>query len=312
MAIALHQRHYRFGLDNGTEATHTWHAAEDTPVTLLADVPFLLRIAVWEEGGTNAPNTTNQFQCRRNGGAWQNITTTSTICKAVAVAAFANGDHCTQRLTARSPFEANAQGCTEDGNSGGNQNDILANGSSETEAGLQLVGADLVSGDTIEFRVTTTPAAISVYDVIPSATVQKSSVSPSRSGSLSPSVSSSLSESVSASRSPSTSVSVSESVSASYSPGPGSLVRIAYLVLEVPNATQFSRPTADVAAGTWTPSSGSDLYVMLDETSASDADYIRSGADPVDDTAKLAVTGIILPGPGTITLRLRGKWTEAT
>ena len=37
---------------------------------------------------------------------------------------------------------------------------------------------------------------------------------------------------------------------------------------------QYARPTSDVSAGTWTASSGSDLFAMLDETAASDADYI--------------------------------------
>ena len=37
---------------------------------------------------------------------------------------------------------------------------------------------------------------------------------------------------------------------------------------------QFARPDADTSAGNWTASSGSDLYAMLDESSASDSDYI--------------------------------------
>lgn len=44
--------------------------------------------------------------------------------------------------------------------------------------------------------------------------------------------------------------------------------------------TTFQRaaPTSDVAAGSWTPSSGTDLFAMLDEASPSDADYIKTGA----------------------------------
>ena len=44
--------------------------------------------------------------------------------------------------------------------------------------------------------------------------------------------------------------------------------------------TQLLYPVADIIANSWTPSSGSDLYAMLDESSASDADYIRSPDDP--------------------------------
>lgn len=37
---------------------------------------------------------------------------------------------------------------------------------------------------------------------------------------------------------------------------------------------QYVRPVSDISAGTWTASSGSDLFSMLDETAADDADYI--------------------------------------
>jgi len=36
-------------------------------------------------------------------------------------------------------------------------------------------------------------------------------------------------------------------------------------------------PVSDVAAGSWLPSSGSDLYAMVDETAYSDTDYISGG-----------------------------------
>lgn len=39
-------------------------------------------------------------------------------------------------------------------------------------------------------------------------------------------------------------------------------------------APQLLYPTGDVAGGTWLPSTGTDLFACVDETSASDADYI--------------------------------------
>lgn len=307
MAIALHQRHFRFGLDNGTEATHTWVANEDTAVTLTVDTPFLLRFALWEEGGTAVPNLNSQFQCRRNGGAWQNVTTTSTICKAVAVAAFTNGQHCTRRLTQKptGTFVTNNQGCTEDGNSGGNQNDVAANGYTETEAGLQLVGSGLATGDTIEFQLTVsyTGGSSVTRDVTPAVTANKPSVSPSLSSSVSSSLSASLSESVSSSL----------SESASPSGAAGTTIQIALLAFETPDPIQYSRPSSDVSKGTWTASTGTDLWEMLNETSPDDDDYIRSGGPhPTEDTCKLGMTPMVLPGAGTVYLRVRGKWKEAT
>jgi len=43
--------------------------------------------------------------------------------------------------------------------------------------------------------------------------------------------------------------------------------------------TQYARPNADVSAGNWTPSTGSDLYAMIDEASPNDSDFIS-----VDDS----------------------------
>jgi len=39
---------------------------------------------------------------------------------------------------------------------------------------------------------------------------------------------------------------------------------------------QYARPVSDVSAGGWTASTGSDLFAMLDETTADDADYITT------------------------------------
>ena len=293
MAVELHQRHYRFGYDNGTEATHTWRAAEDTAAIVEPDVPFLLRIAVWEEGVPSgaAANTANQFQCRRNGGTWQNITTTSTICRAVAVGAFTNGANCTQRLTTKptGAFETSGAGCTEDGNSGGNANDIAAGGYSETEAGLQLVSTDLAQGDTVDFRLVCTPTAISVYNVTPTLTVTFLAQTLTQTAGID-----------------STTLLYLATVAIAGATVP-SKVRLAYLAFEVPDAPtwQHGRPKLDVAAGTWTPSTGVDLWAMLDEEVVDDADYITSAVSPSNDVAVLELTGLNRPQAGTCSVYVR-------
>lgn len=38
---------------------------------------------------------------------------------------------------------------------------------------------------------------------------------------------------------------------------------------------QFARPSSDVSTTGWVPSSGGDLYAVIDESSANDSDYIR-------------------------------------
>jgi len=173
VAVNLHTTHYRFGVEELLEATHGWHAAEDANPAqgvIANDTTFLLRFNVQETGGTAAGNTDQQFQCRLNGGTWQNITTTSTIVKAVASVAFTNGQDATKRLSGTGTFESSGDGCTEDGLSGGAQNDIAASGCSETECALQIVGADVANNDTIEFRLTS-PDFTVTNDVVPTLTV---------------------------------------------------------------------------------------------------------------------------------------------
>lgn len=73
-------------------------------------------------------------------------------------------------------------------------------------------------------------------------------------------------------------------------------------------AWQYAAPTSDVMVGGWTPSSGTALYAMVDETTADDSDYIRSGAAPDDDEARMAVEAVTAPGPGTVSVLIRGRW----
>src|SRR3990167_7364468 len=107
MAVNLHTTHYRFGIEELAESTHGWHAAEDANPAqgvIAVDTTFLLRFTVQETGGTAAGNTDQQFQCALNGGAFQNITTTSSIVKAVTTAVFANGADLSKRLSGTGTF----------------------------------------------------------------------------------------------------------------------------------------------------------------------------------------------------------------
>lgn len=48
-------------------------------------------------------------------------------------------------------------------------------------------------------------------------------------------------------------------------------------ILWIPLVTaQFARPVSDVSAGGWVASGGGSLYAAIDETPASDADYIST------------------------------------
>lgn len=174
MAVTLSQTCFQFGNDDGTQATHTFRAAENVNASLPVDTNLLLRLGIQESGGSAAANLVQQFQYQRNGGTWTDVTTSSSVIRAVAVNAFGNGDASTTRLTTLtgSPDTTNAN-CTEDGSSGGNANDVPASGHSETVLGFQVRSADVVGGDVIAFRVTVSGPTTSItYTRTPSAQVE--------------------------------------------------------------------------------------------------------------------------------------------
>lgn len=87
------------------------------------------------------------------------------------------------------------------------------------------------------------------------------------------------------------------------------------------NAVNFPAPvvlllTSDVSAGAWSPSSGSSLYAMVDESAADDADYIwtnvpatcvmafAAGTDP-NSSADHILRYRLLAGSGAIAVALK-------
>lgn len=73
----LDQARYRFGADDGTEASHTFTAAESTGVTLATGVPQLLRIQVDETAGVaTTPRLAIQYKRTDEAATeWRNLTT---------------------------------------------------------------------------------------------------------------------------------------------------------------------------------------------------------------------------------------------
>jgi hypothetical protein len=176
MAVDLRQTHFRFGRNSGLEASHAWLGNENANISFRVETTFLLRFCIQEAGGTAINNVDNQFTYNLNGAGWNNITTTSSVVKAVASNCFSDIAHCTQRLSGTGTFETSASGCTVDGLSGGGVNDIAASGCSETECSLQIVSADVNNGDTIQFRITSPDGTIT-YTVTPTLTVIKETLS---------------------------------------------------------------------------------------------------------------------------------------
>ncbi len=72
---------------------------------------------------------------------------------------------------------------------------------------------------------------------------------------------------------------------------------------------QFARPIADLTDGSWLnqAGSGTNLYASVDEAAVDDADYIQSGASPVDDACELGLGDLAVAAAGTWTARVRLK-----
>lgn len=78
---------------------------------------------------------------------------------------------------------------------------------------------------------------------------------------------------------------------------------------------QYLRPASDIAADGWLPSSGSDLYAMLDETSADDADYIYSPTNPTTQQFEVKLSAGEKPPLGStmpINIRFRAMGQNTT
>lgn len=82
-----------------------------------------------------------------------------------------------------------------------------------------------------------------------------------------------------------------------------------HLAISPASSTYIARPTSDVSAGTWTASTGSDLYAMIDESVASDSDYcVASSAG----TMEVALGSLSEPPAGwvtTVRFRINGDVT---
>jgi hypothetical protein len=54
------------------------------------------------------------------------------------------------------------------------------------------------------------------------------------------------------------------------------IISTVWFQYDVSTTTQKLRPTSDISAGSWTPSTGTTLYGVLDEVSVDDADYVTT------------------------------------
>src|SRR5687767_7268313 len=104
MALAVSA--YRFGAEDGTEATHTFLANLNTAISRhkASAATFFVRCLV-QATGAGQLNCDFQLQRSLDGGAFASVTTTSTGVKAVTTAIFADAANTTSRLGGSGTFE---------------------------------------------------------------------------------------------------------------------------------------------------------------------------------------------------------------
>lgn len=171
MPTALSQSHFRARFDAGpVDGPPLWIAAEDANFTLGdASATFRIRVTIQETGGVNSASTTFKLQANLNAGAYQDVTTTSTIVKSVDAGASADeAAITTQRLSGTGTFvngKYDETGATTTGFF------INASRNTELEFGVQIVPASVTAGDVVHLKVVTVSGTSVTATLIPAITI---------------------------------------------------------------------------------------------------------------------------------------------
>ena len=164
VAAVIEQETFRFGSD-GTESGYSFIATESTDITVGdetgTDIDFatiiILRIRMAETAGATNPeaNQTVELQYSLAGGAFTNVTGSSTVVQAIA-SAMTDAEDTTERLVGGSgTFLTTNAGVDEaDGVAGGANLDLPGNNYTELAFAIQVIKDDVTDGQTIDFRIT--------------------------------------------------------------------------------------------------------------------------------------------------------------
>jgi len=148
----LSQSHFRGRSDSSSvETAPTWIAAVDTNFSVNVDTTFRIRFCIQETAGGNPAAHTVKLQANKNGGAFQDVTTGSTIVKAVDASSDADeAAVTTARLGGTGTYVTGRY--SEDGSTSTSV-DLAANNNTEYEFGVQIVGSSVAFGDKIQLKV---------------------------------------------------------------------------------------------------------------------------------------------------------------
>ena len=166
---ALRQDSFRARNDDGTEATATWKAAQDTNWTQRRGQLFRLRFRIQETAGAIAKSTTFDLWATRNGGTAFSVSPTSGFCRAVDSPNVTDGGATTKQLAGGAgAYEAGQM--IEDGISVAQT--ISASNHTEHEFVVELYGST-ANGDVFDFRVRYGDGTLlEAYGIVPRATAE--------------------------------------------------------------------------------------------------------------------------------------------
>jgi len=169
--FALDQASFRGREDDGSESTATWIDIADNDWTQKTDQNFRVRFLVQESGAGTASGTLDaQLQYNLGGAGWNNVTTSSSVVKAVA-SGDAGGPYdgtATVQRIGSGTFVAGT--ISEDGLAA--QVSLSGDDETEIEFIITIIGSDVSDGNTLQLRITdasTTPSWTST----PTVTAQK-------------------------------------------------------------------------------------------------------------------------------------------
>jgi len=148
--MAITQTDYRWRNDDGSESAATWPVAVNTTNDYdlgAGNVNARLRFAIFDTG--ESAISSGQLQFSINGGAYNNLTNTSTGCQYYNSANLTDTNDCTQQINATT-FEATNEGVIETGSGGIGE---FNNSGIEHEYTITFIAADLANNDSINFRV---------------------------------------------------------------------------------------------------------------------------------------------------------------
>lgn len=172
MPSALSQSHFRFRTDTfAVDFTGQWVDALDANLSVGANnVQIRLRFTLQETGGLTTAGTTCKLQVSRNAGAFQDVTSASTVVQSNTGASLSGNNTliAASQLTGTGSFVAN-QGSYS--NTGATQSFVVtASNWIEVEYGIWILNTNAVT-DTLDFQVVTTAGTTITATLIPRITI---------------------------------------------------------------------------------------------------------------------------------------------